>query len=118
MAAGPQRYGMRVALRWRTMLRVNATVSPQGTTVTLEGRVVAAWLDELSRCWNRLLGSAARPIEVDLNGVTYVDAAGKAVLRAMHADGAHLRATTVMLRAVIDEIEGAARPAPPGGEPS
>jgi len=88
------------------MLRVNAAISPQGTTVTLEGRVVAAWLDELSRCWNRLLASAARPIRVELDGVTYVDAAGKAMLRAMHADGARLHATTVMLRAVVDEIEG------------
>ena len=37
--------------------------------------------------------------------MTFVDAAGKAMLRAMHADGAVLVATNVMMRAIVDEIE-------------
>ena len=86
------------------MLRISVTTGPHGTTVTLEGRVVGAWADELSACWQRLRQSAARPVQVDLDGVTFVDAGGKAALRALHVDGAVLAATTVMIRAIVDEI--------------
>jgi anti-anti-sigma regulatory factor len=48
--------------------------------------------------------SAARPIRIDLDGVTFIDAGGTALLRAMHADGALLAATTLMMRALADEI--------------
>ena len=87
------------------MLRISITTRPDGTTVTLEGRVVGAWVDELSACWRSRHAPDARPIRVDLDGVTFVDAAGKAMLRAMHADGAALVATNVMMRAIVDEIE-------------
>lgn len=86
------------------MLRISVTPQTPGTTVGLEGRVVGAWVDELSACWRRLLLSAARPLRVNLDGVTFIDAGGKALLRTMHADGAVLAATTVMMRALVDEI--------------
>jgi anti-anti-sigma regulatory factor len=86
------------------MLRISVTAQPHGRTVTLEGRIVGAWADELRACWQRLAMSDAHPVRVDLDGVTFVDAAGKAVLRAMRADGAVFAATTVMMRAIVDEI--------------
>jgi hypothetical protein len=88
------------------MLRISVTTCPQGTTVKLEGRVAGAWTDELGACWQSLLVADARPIRVELDGVTFVDATGRAVLRGMHADGAVLAATTVMMRAIVDEIAG------------
>jgi len=94
------------------MLRISVTTHTDGTTVTLEGRVIGAWVDELSACWRRILLSEARPIRVDLNGVTFIDDSGKAALRAMHADGAVLTATTVMMRAVVEEIAAAPRLGP------
>ena len=86
------------------MLRISVTSSPEGTTIILEGRVVGAWVEELCNCWGHLRVSAARPIRVNLDGVTFIDADGKAVLRAMHADRAVLTTTGVMMRAVVDEV--------------
>jgi hypothetical protein len=82
------------------------TTEPDGTTVTIEGRVVGPWVDELHTCWRRQLASSSGPIRVELDGVTFIDDVGKAVLRAMHIDGAMLTANTVMMRAVIDAIVG------------
>ena len=92
------------------MLRISVTTEPSGTTITLEGRVVGPWVQELRICWYRLLQSVALPVRVDLDGVTFVDDAGKAVLRAMRADGATLTATTLMMRAVVDEVAATDRP--------
>jgi anti-anti-sigma regulatory factor len=86
------------------MLRISIKTNDLSTTVTLEGRVVGAWVDELSASWRRLLESASRPIRIDLDGVTFVDAAGKAVLRGMHADGAVLTANTIMMQALVDDV--------------
>ena len=92
------------------MLRVSVTTRLDGTTITLEGRVIGAWVDELTACWRRVLGSEARSIAVDLDGVTFIDDSGKRALRAMHAEGAVLTATTVMMRAIIDEIAAGSPP--------
>ena len=85
------------------MLRISVTTA-EGTAVRLEGRLVGPWVDELDTCWRRLRVAAERPIRIDLDGVTFVDAAGKAALRKMHADGAVFTASSVMMRAVADEI--------------
>jgi hypothetical protein len=91
------------------MLRINVARCPDGTTIALEGRVVGPWVDELRQCWQHVRRSALRPLRVTLDGVTFVDDAGKAVLRSMHADGAILTAATVMMRALADEVTGAPR---------
>lgn len=86
------------------MLRISVDRCEQSTTVKVEGRVIGAWVGELGACWADLLESAARPIRVDLDGVIFVDAAGKSVLRQMWADGAILAATSLTMRAVVEEI--------------
>jgi predicted secreted protein len=86
------------------MLRINTATATDGTTITLEGRVVGAWAEELAACWRCLVASDPGPFRADLDGVTFVDAAGKAVLRSMYADGAVLTAATVMMRAFVDDI--------------
>ena len=100
----PRRPAWVLRKRNASMLRISVANEPDGTTVTLEGRVVGAWVDELGTCWRRLLPSAARPIRVDLDGVMFVDAAGRSLLRAMRTDGASFSATTLVMRAVIEEI--------------
>ena len=86
------------------MLRISVTTHTDDTTLTLEGRVVGVWVDELATSWERLLLSATRPIRVNLDGVTFIDDGAKAMLRVMHADGAVLAATTLTMRALVDEI--------------
>jgi hypothetical protein len=47
----------------------------------------------------------ARSVSVDLDGVTFIDAAGRALLRTMHEAGAALDACSgCMTRAIVEEI--------------
>jgi len=87
------------------VLRITSTTRTEGPTVVVEGRLAGPWVDELARHWRALTAAGnAASIQVALDGVTFVDAAGKALLRAMHADGAVLTASGCMTRAIIDEI--------------
>ncbi len=97
-----------------TMLRIRTHVQIRRNAARLEGRLAGPWVDELAR----MLGEAARrdehaaPIHVDLDGVTFVSAAGKALLARLHDDGAVLTARGCMTSAIIDEI-AMPRPARP-----
>jgi ABC-type transporter Mla MlaB component len=74
----------------------------------LEGRLAGAWVDELARCWTGLTAVRdARSVRVDLEAVTFIDAAGKALLRRMHERGAALLASGCMTRAILAEIKTA-----------
>jgi anti-anti-sigma regulatory factor len=62
---------------------------------------------ELEQCWRSMLDSASRPtVCVDLTGVTYIDAAGKARLAEMHEQGARFIAGDCVTKAVVAEIAG------------
>ena len=87
------------------MLRISVTTGSGGATVTLEGRLAGPWVDELRASWRSLATTRdARSIRVDLDAVTFIDTAGKALLWAMHQQGAVLTATGCMTRAILDEI--------------
>jgi anti-anti-sigma regulatory factor len=45
-------------------------------------------------------------LRIDLHGVTFIDAAGKALLRVLHEQGAEHSATACMTRAIVAEITG------------
>ena len=88
------------------MLRITNASRPGGMTVVLEGRLAGPWVDEVSRCWRTFL-TRRQPgdsIRVELDGVTFIDAAGKALLRTMHENGAALTASGCMNCAILDEI--------------
>ena len=52
----------------------------------LEGRVAGPWASELDRVWvDTAPRIATRKLIIDLHNVTYADAAGKDVLRAIYA---------------------------------
>jgi ABC-type transporter Mla MlaB component len=94
------------------MLRITADDHARVLTFRLEGRLEGAWVSELDQCWRGLLQAAREPrVTIDLTGVTYIDAAGKAHLAAMHARGAEFIAADCMMQAVVEEIAGADRPA-------
>lgn len=87
------------------MLRIRTLSRHRETLLVLEGRLTGPWVDELARCWARLRDeSRAGPIRVDLEGVTFVSAAGQALLARLHDDGALLTARGCMISAIIDEI--------------
>jgi ABC-type transporter Mla MlaB component len=89
------------------MLRITVTTRPEGVTVGLEGRLAGPWVEELARCWEALTATQdGEALRVELDGVTFIDAAGKALLRTMYEDGAALAASGCMTRATLEEITG------------
>ncbi len=89
------------------MLRITANDDPRVLTFRLEGRLEGPWVRELEQCWRSLLDSASRPtVHVDLTGVTYIDAAGKARLAQMHEHGAQFIAGDCETKAIVAEIVG------------
>ena len=60
---------------------------------------------ELEKCWRGALARRRRRVlRVDLTGVTFIDAAGKACLAAMHRQGAEFIAADCLTKAVVAEI--------------
>lgn len=89
------------------MLRITATDNPRILTFRLEGRLEGPWVDELEQCWRSVLNGASRPtVCVDLRGVTYINAAGKARLAEMHDQGAVFIADDCLTKAIVAEIVG------------
>lgn len=89
------------------MLRITANDNPRVLTLRLEGRLEGPWVRELEHSWRGMLDSANLPtVCVDLTGVTYVDAAGKARLSEMHRHGAQFIAGDCLMEAVVAEIVG------------
>ncbi len=87
------------------MLRITVHDQPQALTFQLEGSLSRPWLQELEACWQGTLKHRRqRALRVDLTGVTFIDAAGKACLTAMDRQGAEFVAPDCLTRAVVDEI--------------
>jgi hypothetical protein len=87
------------------MLRITVHDSPQGLTFQLEGSLAGPWLREVEECWQSTLARQGKPIlRVDLAGVTFISAAGKACLATMHRQGAELLAADCLTRAIVAEI--------------
>jgi hypothetical protein len=89
------------------MLRITVTDNPDLVTFRLEGRLVGPWVRELADCWQRTVaGRPGSAVRLDLTGVTFIDAAGKAFLAARCARGVELIASGCLMRAVVAEITG------------
>ena len=94
------------------MLRITVDDKPRILRFQREGRLGEPWLRELEECWQSSLAGQEKPILcVDLTGVTFIDAAGKAYLAAVHRQGAEFVAADCLTKAVVDEITQAALPA-------
>ena len=98
------------------MLRITVHDNPESVTFQLEGRLAGAWVREVEECRQRTLAGRRRPVvRFDLTGVTFIDAAGKAFLAAMHRQGAEFVAADCLTKAVVAEITKA--PLPDCGPP-
>src|SRR5262245_2475740 len=94
------------------MLRITTHDNPGSLTFQLEGRLAGPWVREAEDCWRSTLAGRPRPaVRVDLTGVTFIDAAGKAFLAAAHARGAEFVAAGCLMKAVVAEVTRALLPA-------
>ena len=87
------------------MLRITTDERPRVVTFRLEGRLEGPLAAELEKCWRGMVADAGSPtLRVDLSGVTFADAAGKAQLAAMHRQGAVFIAADPLTKEIVDEI--------------
>ena len=87
------------------MLRITVHDNPAALTFQLEGSLEGPWVRELEACWQSALAGRRDPVlRVDLTGATFIDAAGKARLAAMHRQGAEFVAADCLTKAVVAEI--------------
>ena len=92
------------------MLRVTVHDNLESLTFQLEGKLAGPWVGELEECWRRRVAGRRRGVRFDLTGTTFVDAAGKAFLAAVHSQGAEFIAADCLMRAVVAEITRAPMP--------
>jgi anti-anti-sigma regulatory factor len=98
------------------MLRITVHNNSESLTFQLEGRLAGPWVKEVEECRQRTLVGRRRPaVRFDLAGVTFIDAAGKAYLAAVHRLGAEFVAADCMTKAIVAEITKA--PFPDCGPP-
>ena len=98
------------------MLRITVHDNPGSLTIQLEGRLAGPWVRELEECWQSARSSQRKAVlRFDLTGVTFIDAAGKRFLAAVHTEGAEFLARGCLMRAVVAEITEA--PVPDRGRP-
>src|SRR5437899_241600 len=89
----------------RPMFRVTTQKKRCKVMLTIEGRLAGESVSTLEHCWREL--RAASPTEkfnVDLCGVSFIDAAGKSLLKEIHRQGGHLVAEGCLNQATVKEI--------------
>lgn len=87
------------------MIRVSEIREGSKRRLLVEGTLSGDWVDVLEKCWLEAQTTPnGGPMRVDLSGVTWIDDKGRGLLARMAQDGAVLRATGVLNRAVIAEI--------------
>jgi len=78
-------------------------------SLKLEGKLAGPWVEELNSYWRQMAANLQGGAVVDLTGVTFVDAKGKALLTRMWERGAELRAAGCLTRCIVEEITKAGR---------
>lgn len=93
------------------MLKITQQRNPTSESISLilEGRLGGPWVDELDTCWRQMAANSPGGSMVDLTGVTFVDAKGKALLVRMWEGGAEFRAAGCLTRCLVEEITTAGR---------
>src|SRR6516225_5458465 len=89
----------------RCMLRITTETKRGRTVLTVEGRIAGASVAVLEQCWRDLHATSPRQkFSVSLCGVSFIDNAGKVLLKEMHRRGADLLAEGCLNQAIVDEI--------------
>jgi hypothetical protein len=87
------------------MLRITVHDGPPVVTLQLEGQLTGQWVQVLEECWQST--RARRPVpmlRLDLTGLTFMSAAGKAYLADLRRQGAEFAAADDLTNAVVAEL--------------
>jgi outer membrane protein len=91
----------------KTMLRITTEKKRGKTVLNVEGRLAGPWVEALEQCWRTR--APQEKFSVDLCGVSFIDAAGKALLKEIHEQGGKLIAEGCLNAAIVEEIAGRER---------
>lgn len=80
--------------------------APDSMSLVLEGKLAGPWVEELNSYWSQISRNQQSGAVIDLTGVTFIDADGKALLTKLWQQGAKLRAAGCVTRCVVEEITG------------
>ena len=95
------------------MLKITSQLDParEDMSLVLEGRLAGPWVEELRTYCRQILGTHQRCTMIDLTGVTFVDAEGKALLAQLWQQGVELQASGCLIRCLVEDITKAGRTA-------
>src|SRR5580700_6916604 len=96
-----------------TMLRITTEKKRGRTVLGVEGRLAGAWVETLAQCWRTRVPE--EKFSVDLCGVSFIDTAGKMLLKEIHEQGGKLIAEGCLNQAIVQEIAGRERSGKTGG---
>src|SRR5664279_3923838 len=89
------------------MLRITTENKRGKLILSVEGRLAGQWVSALEQCWRELFASRPRQkFSINLCGVSYIDNAGKVLLKEMHGQGGELIAEGCLNQAIVNEIVG------------
>jgi outer membrane protein len=86
------------------MLRITMEKKRGRRVLSVEGRLAGAWVGTLEQCWRER--APEEKFSVDLCGVSFIDAAGKVLLKEIHKQGGKLIAEGCLNQSIVEEIEG------------
>ena len=87
------------------MLRITTETKRGRLTLSVEGRLAGPWVVTLEQCWRELLTASPRQkFSINLCGVSFIDDAGKVLLKEMHRLGGELIAEGCLNQAIVNEI--------------
>src|SRR5690348_4133705 len=93
--------------RTNKMLRITTEKKRGRTILSVEGKLAGPWVAALEQCWKERAQS--EKYSVDLCGVSFIDAAGRVLLKEIHRQGGKLAAEGCLNQAIVQEIEGGER---------
>jgi len=89
------------------MLRITTEKKRGKTILSVEGRLAVPSVATLEQCWRELhTSSPNEKFHVKLCGVSFIDAAGKVLLKEIHRQGGQLMAEGCLNQAIVHENRG------------
>jgi outer membrane protein TolC/ABC-type transporter Mla MlaB component len=87
------------------MLRITTVKKRRKVTLSVEGKLAGPSVGTLEQCWRELrAASTNEKFSVNLCGVSFIDAAGKVLLKEIHRQGGQLIAEGCLNQAIVREI--------------
>jgi outer membrane protein TolC/ABC-type transporter Mla MlaB component len=87
------------------MLRITTQKRRGKTVLSIEGRLAGPLVGTLEQCWREVhQASPSERVNLNLCGVSFIDAAGKMLLKEIHRQGGELVAEGCLNQAIVDDI--------------